>query len=309
VPGRHQTIGRFLTSSTPAEELASFLSARGHSLLDSGRASEPQAGYAKTAELVPDDPALAAWQRQAEARQHGRSAAASLPPRVRPPRSPRPIDPLAELRRIERLNAETRRQLNETLGMPTPPAPPNPYGPQLSSLPIPQPGLPQPQHQGVDFFRLAVSALARLLGLLGLTIEPNSQAPARRSGMWPVSLGKPKPRPMAVVDYSVKPWVVRDVMNVEHRLQEWIADLLQQSLPQAVCVGKHVPGGCGSRKPNAFFEFAFNLPPRPSDVAYKDSARVCPLFQKSGHIAVFGREEQLGKQFDVAEESVLVQRH
>jgi len=141
--------GRFLKSLTPAEELATFLAARGHCLLDNGRTSEAQAAYAKASQLVPDDPALAAWQRQAEARQHRRNVASSLPPRVRPPRSPRPIDPLAELRRIERLNAENRRRMSETLRLPTPLTPPNAYGPQVPSPPIPQPGAPQPHRPSV----------------------------------------------------------------------------------------------------------------------------------------------------------------
>ena len=52
--------GRFLRSLTPAEELAAFLAARGHCLLDTGRMAQAHEAYATACRLAPDEPSYLA---------------------------------------------------------------------------------------------------------------------------------------------------------------------------------------------------------------------------------------------------------
>ncbi|NQU25665.1 MAG: hypothetical protein HQ567_30630 [Candidatus Nealsonbacteria bacterium] len=146
---------RFLISYSPAEELAVFLSTRGHCLLENGRAKEALAAYTAACKLAPDDPVCQAFKRRAEGALRGRTVAGTRPPRFpeppmvygRPSSGRRP-DPLAELRRIEAINAQNRRI---TEGQTRPPTPygaqsPSPYGPRPSTPYGPQPGSPPPVH-------------------------------------------------------------------------------------------------------------------------------------------------------------------
>jgi hypothetical protein len=58
----------YLISLTPAEELASFLAARGHCLIDNGRTKEAFDAYAAANRLAPKHPAYLAWARDAQRR-------------------------------------------------------------------------------------------------------------------------------------------------------------------------------------------------------------------------------------------------
>ena len=64
--------GLYLKSMTLAEELACFLAARGHCLLDNGRTKEAVDAYATAARYAPKEAAYRAWAQEADERLHGR---------------------------------------------------------------------------------------------------------------------------------------------------------------------------------------------------------------------------------------------
>jgi len=56
---------RYLVSLTPADELAEFMAARGHCLVENRRAKEGYAAYSVAIRLAPNDPAYRAWRHEA----------------------------------------------------------------------------------------------------------------------------------------------------------------------------------------------------------------------------------------------------
>ena len=114
--------GRFLRSLTPPEELALFLSVRGHCLMAAGRIHEAELAYAHAHRLAPHDPTYLADLARAVGRETGWPMLAGKGPRGSGTRGlPSFPDPLTELRRIEALNAQNLR-------LPVPPSVPRAPG-------------------------------------------------------------------------------------------------------------------------------------------------------------------------------------
>ncbi len=128
--------GRFLRSLTPAEELACFLAARGHCLLDTGRRPAAAEAYAAAHRLVPEEPIYSAWRRQAEGLSLPTGFVGAGPSGFREP--PYGRDRLAEVRRIEAINRVNMQRLTP------PPWPPQPAVPSPLSPHATQPGVPPP---------------------------------------------------------------------------------------------------------------------------------------------------------------------
>ena len=132
--------GHYLTSLTPAEELAVFLAARGHCLEDTGRLPEARLAYARAHRLDPKSREYLGFLAHASGGRFGR-------PQMAEARRRRPRDPLDALRRIEAINAYNRRRMGprdpavpQVPGAPGSPAPrrwPYPGGPV-------RPGAPRP---------------------------------------------------------------------------------------------------------------------------------------------------------------------
>jgi len=135
--------GRFLGSLTPARELAAFLAARGHCLLDTGRLAGAHEAYATACRLAPREPSYLAWLGEsvrrhtdgaslATRRPGAKGKAAGADPTARP-------DPMAELRRIEAINERNRRLMGLGPHRPSPAVPGNPRSPGPSPR---RPGYP-----------------------------------------------------------------------------------------------------------------------------------------------------------------------
>jgi tetratricopeptide (TPR) repeat protein len=118
--------GHYLKSLEPAEELAVFLAARGHCLEDTGRLPETRLAYAQAHRLDPKSAEYLGFLVQVVGGPSGRTRTAGS---GRADAS----DPMAELRRIEAINAYNRRLMEQGLrGMPAGPGAglqPNPLSP------------------------------------------------------------------------------------------------------------------------------------------------------------------------------------
>lgn len=118
--------GVYLKSLGAAGELALFCATRGHCLLDNGRTSEAQIAYAQAHYLAPRDPLGLAYLADAVRRERpgifGRAGLADQMAmgRTGSPgrRSQKKQDPLADLRRIEAINARNRALLNQRTARP-----------------------------------------------------------------------------------------------------------------------------------------------------------------------------------------------
>jgi len=140
--------GYYLKSLSSAQELAVFLEARGHCLLDNGRAVDAQVAYAHAHRLAPGSPDGLSYLLDAIQREDAvRLAAFAFRFGQGLPRGPdrqgyrqMPTDPLAELRRIEAINAENRARMERMAppavshlpqaGMPRSSGPPSPGQPR-----------------------------------------------------------------------------------------------------------------------------------------------------------------------------------
>ena len=111
--------GVYLKPLGPADELACFLAARGHCLLDNGRLSDAQTAYGHAHRLSPKDPLYLAWLNDAVRRQspHAARTAPIAPWR---PQHRRRTD--ADLHGIQAINEQNRRMM-ERLQAPEPPTP------------------------------------------------------------------------------------------------------------------------------------------------------------------------------------------
>jgi|WetSurMetagenome_2_1015567.scaffolds.fasta_scaffold73731_2 hypothetical protein len=120
-------IGRYLVSFSPAEELAMFLSERGHCLLDNGHPKEAFEAYAAAHRLVPQDPAYAGWMRLAESRFRPPTYATLDSRYYRQPRPGEPGGPIS----VEAINAYNQYLMNRRMPSPVP------MGPQTPRPPVP----------------------------------------------------------------------------------------------------------------------------------------------------------------------------
>jgi hypothetical protein len=133
--------GNYLTSLSPARELAVFLAARGHCLGDTRRLPEARVAYAQAHRFDPKSPEYLGF--LAYAAGGGTGVAGSR-------RSVRQ-DPVADLREIQALNAHSRRLLEDEAAngaMPMQPLPGQLY-PPTPALPgyAARPGHPVPRGQ------------------------------------------------------------------------------------------------------------------------------------------------------------------
>jgi len=118
--------GHYLRSLEAAEELAVFLAARGHCLEDTGRLPEARLAYAQAHRLDPKSAEYLGFLAQAVGGPPGRTRMAGS-------RRADPGDPMAELRRVEAINAYNRRLMEQGLrgvpGVPPGSGPGLPRGP------------------------------------------------------------------------------------------------------------------------------------------------------------------------------------
>jgi len=128
---------RYLISLFPAGELACFLAARGHCLLDNGRTREARDAYAAAHRLAPQDPAYLAWTRQAEARLSPPRYAIAGGRRVRDRAVVRRNGPIPDIRGVEPTTSHNGRPMEQRMRPPVP----LPYAPQ--------PGMPHPAYRDI----------------------------------------------------------------------------------------------------------------------------------------------------------------
>jgi hypothetical protein len=133
----------YLQSLTPAQELADFLTTRGHCLLDTGKRREALEAYTQAVMRNPANALLAAFREDA-LRKLNATLAQDDPDRMDSARRrPRPVDPMAA---VERINAINRANMERTMRPPTPapgvPQPPRPGVPPSYQSPPGGPGRP-----------------------------------------------------------------------------------------------------------------------------------------------------------------------